>query len=373
MKYTRWFLRGRRIWGPALALVCACLFLSSCMERSDGDDDLEEAPINVRAEKPLIMDMEEVIEVHGNLDPKKQAEVVAEVSGPVVELYVDESDRVSDGQVLAKIDDEEYRLSYQQSKSAYQVARSDYYSSKDLYKQGMKSKSEYEKIRRSYLDAKTNLEMSRIRLDNTEVKSPIDGVVIKRNIEKYQQVGTMESLFRVADLSGYVLKITVTEAEVAKLRTGQDVRIRIDAVTPEPDAFPFSGKVSKIQPMVDPQTGTVEVEVSLDDPGMGVRPGMFARLKIVTAVHENAMVIPRRALTAEDDRHVWVIGEGGARFVEIKTGLASEKNIEIVSGLSPDDLVITEGQGAITPKSKINIVNREETASEEPPQEPAEK
>jgi multidrug efflux pump subunit AcrA (membrane-fusion protein) len=88
---------------------------------------------------------------------------------------------------------------------------------------------------------------------------------------------------------------------------------------------------------------------------------MFTRLRIVTEVHENALVIPRRALSAEAGNFVWVINPGGgsASPVEIVTGLFDRDEVEVLSGLSAEDLVIVEGHSAMTEKSKINIVNPE--------------
>jgi membrane fusion protein (multidrug efflux system) len=217
-------------------------------------------------------------------------------------------------------------------------------------------------VKRSYDDSRSNLELSRIRLANTEIKSPLKGTVVSKAAEMYHQAGAMEVLFTVADLSGYKVPITVTEAEVAKIRIGQKVRVRIDALAPDADSFPLEGTVTKIQPRVDPQTGTVGVEVSVPEPGANARLGMFTRLKIVTATHPEALVIPRPALSAEDGNHVWVAGQDGPKLVEITTGLLDQKGVEVLSGLSTSDLVIVEGQAALTPKSKLNIVNQEPAA-----------
>ncbi len=345
----------------AIIFVCAFLFLGlaapeGCKKKSE-EEGTEEAPITVLALAPQSRAMEEVIEVHGNIEPVQRADLVSEVSGAVEALYADVGDEVEAGMLLAKIDDEEYRLSLQQSQAAYRLARSEYLSAKELYDEGMKSKSELDKLRRSYDDARSSLSLSQLRVKNTEIKSPFEGVVIKRNVELYRQVNAMEVIMTVADLDNLKIPITVTEAEVAKISLGQEVRIRIDAIHADldPSEFPLEGKVSKIQPMVDTQTGTVEVEVSIPNPGMNVRPGMFARLKVVTSVKPEALVIPRRALIAGNENQVWVAAGENARLVNIKTGLVDEKWIETLEGVKDTDLVIVEGQAALTPSSKIVI------------------
>jgi membrane fusion protein, multidrug efflux system len=364
--------RGRRAAAMGLMLVLALAAAGPKCQRSDqakNDAPATEAAIKVRAEHPAPRSMEEVIEVHGNLDPVEQVDVVCEVSGTIVAINVQAGDPVDKGQLLAKIDDQEYQLNLRQAETALSVARSDYNSTKVLFDQGMKSKQEMEKIKRAYDDAQTNHALSRRRLDRCEIKSPLKGVVVARKAEVYHQAGAMEVLFTIADLSSYIVKITVTEGEVAKLRVGQPVRVRVDALTAAPEEFPLAGTVKRIQPKVDPQTGTVEVEVAIEGPGPGARVGMFTRLRIVTAVHENALVISRRALSGEGGDMVWVIDGEHGRLTEIKTGLIDQTGIEVLAGLSPEDQVITDGYAALTEKSRIEIVAADPAQGAPPPPE----
>lgn len=342
----------------ALLTLGAAGLLSSCQA---GGAKPETAPveegIKVRVETPSFRTMEEVIEVSGNLEPIAQVDVPAEASGEVAEVLVKEGDQVRAGQALARIENDEYRLSQEQAQTALKVATSDYENAKGLFAEGMKSRSELEKLERSYADAKSNLALSRLRLAKTTVSSPIGGEVVSKNIEPHKQAGAGEILFTVADLSSFKVLVTVTEAEVGKLQPGQVARLRVDAVAKEADSFPITGQVSRIKPRVESSTGTVEVEVRFQNPGEGVKPGMFARLKIVTASHENALVIPRKALLSDDEKRVWVADQDQARLAELTLGLRDQVGVEVISGLQPTDQVIVEGQSALTPKSKIAIVN----------------
>ncbi len=338
----------------AVFMLLVPLFACERRDSSDWEDNIEEAPIYVHAVKPEVRDMEEVIEVHGNIEAVKKVEVTAKTSGEVVALHIDEGETVSAGTQLARLEDDEASLGLEQAQNAYRVARSDYLSTKELYKQGMKSRSEMEKMKRSYDDARSNLKMSRIRLSDTRVKSPLSGMVVDRKVELHDRVGAMEQLFTIADLSSFKIPLTVTESEVSKLSLEQKVRIRVDALTKK-TSFPFEGNVSRIAPRVDPQTGTVEVEVTLPNTDPRLRVGMFARLRIVTALHRDALVIPRRAPATEDGKHVWIVKGDGARMVKIERGLVDEDGIEVLSGISADDRVIVDGQSALTSKSRIVV------------------
>jgi len=350
-----------------IVLVASSLSCRPRNKKAKGDEKIEEAAIAVRVERPSLRKMEEVIEVHGNLEPTEQVDVVTEVSGTVVEVLAEEGDMVKQGDLLARIDDDEYQISLRQAKAAYRVAEFDYKSTKTLYDEGMKSRSEFEKMRRSYLDSKANLETYQLRVANTRIEAPIEGMVVARNIEPYHQANAMEVLFTVADLSSYEITITVTEAEVAKLRLGQQVRVRVDALADDHDSFGLVATVRRIQPRVDPTTGSVQVEIELPDPGPGARMGMFTRLRIVTAVHENAMVIPRRALSTENENSVWVADDGKPKQAKVRTGLVDRLGIEILEGLDRDSMVIVEGHAALTEKSKINVVNQSELETKDSP------
>ena len=351
-------IMGKMFFKKVLFLVITVFVLQGCHRKND-DENMVEAPISVYAAKPVLRSMEEVIEVHGNLEPFMRADLVSEVSGTVIELNAEEGDTVSKGDVLAKIDDEEYRLNLSQAQSAYRVARSDYYSSKELYNQGMKSKLELDRLKKTFDDAGTNLKMQKIRVGNTQIKSPFDGVVLKRNVELFKLANAMELFFTIADLSEYKISITVTESEVAKIKVGQMVRVRVDAVSKDNDVFDMEGKVKRIQPMVDPQTGTVEVEVSLPNDDSSLKAGMFTRLKIVTAVHDSALVVPRRAIVSEANKdYVWIVSGEKAGRVEIKAGLRDENGIQILSGVTKDDLVVTDGHASLKTDSKVKVIDK---------------
>ncbi len=356
-------MHSQKIRGLVLTfalIICLAPFSCKRRQKDNNPGKLDQALINVLAVHPQVRGMEAVIEVHGNLAPSEEVDVVAETSGTVVEVLVKEGDRVRAGELLARLDDKEARLSLDQAETTFEVMESDYLRTRELYSDGMASRSDFEKVKRSFQDAKSNLEMTRLRLKDTVIKSPIAGLLVERNIEPYQRVGAMESLFKVADVSAFRIPVTVTEAEVAKIRTGQKVRIRVDAVSDNPGSYPFQGDVERIKPMVNPNTGTVELEVLMPAGHPGLRLGMFARLMIVTDVHEDAVVVPRRALVADQTDQVWVVEGDRAGLVEVKTGLRDEKGVEVLEGVSKDDLVITEGQSALTPKSRINIVNPED-------------
>lgn len=322
-----------------------------------GDPAIEVAAINVEAAYPVRRDMEEVLELTGNLEPIEKVDVYTKQSGMLKRVEVMAGDSVAVNQLLAKVDDEELQLSYRQAESAYRVSKKKYESYRNLFQQKMVSAQEFHDLERAFRDADINRDMARIRLENTEIRTPMAGTVVDRRCDPNQVVGSMESLFTVARLDRYRIPISVTESEIGKIQAGQSVRIRVDAVASAAGEYPYQGVIAEISPMVNPQNGMVAVKVEVPNPGGELKMGMFARLRIITAVRGQALAIPKKALAGEGVNQVWVVEGDHGRLTPIEVGLRDNEYVEILSGLEPGQMLIVEGHAALTEKNRIQVVN----------------
>jgi len=330
----------------------------------------ENQAISVEAVYPQYRSMKEEIEVSGNLEPLKQAEVYAKQSGLVQAVYVEEGDKVKKGELLAKIEDEEIRLSYQQAKNAYQLARDKYQRYLKLYQERMISEQDFREIERAWRDAESNYKLYQLQLENTELRAPIDGVVIEKLCEPHQLLGAMEKAFTVAQLDQYQVIVYVTEEELGRLKVGQEVLLRIDAIDYEQEGYPHQGRVSEIGARVDPGTGTARVKILIPSPPPQAKPGMFARMKIITREKEKVFSIPKRALIREEPYQVWVIKAKKAYLKEIEVGMEDEYYIEVLKGISPQDLVVIAGQDALSEGALVRIINQPKKPVLEPSSQP---
>jgi len=348
-------------WLTVLFIIIGLFFscrarLSKRAEKNKSKTSQEQL-ISVEVSYPQFRKMEEVIEVSGNLEPVEKAEIYAKQSGIVKKVYVDEGDKVEKAQLLAKIEDDEIRLSYLQAKNSYELARDKYKRYLELYKQKMISEQDFKEIERAYKDALSNYELYKLKLENTELRSPISGVVIEKLCEEHQFLGAMEKAFTVAKLNQFKIVVYVTEEDLSKLKTGQLVRIHIDAIDGSTEGYPHQGVVSEIGARVDPATGTAKVEILIPHPPASAKPGMFARLKIVVAQKDNVLCIPKRALVREEPAQVWVVKGDRVELRDVQTGLEDEIYIEVKSGLGPDELVVVGGQEALTEQSRVRVIN----------------
>jgi membrane fusion protein (multidrug efflux system) len=347
------------LWAAGLVLgLGACDSERWKKIKGKADAAVEVAPINVEAAYPVRRDMEEVLELTGNLEPIEKVEVYAKQGGTLKSVEVNAGDLVKANQLLAKVDDKELRLSYQQSESAYLSTKEKYQRYQDLSAQKMVSVQDYQDLERAFRDAKINLDMAKIRLDNAEIRSPIAGTVADRRCDPNKLVGSMESIFTVARLDRYRIPISVTESEIGKIKLGQAVKIRVDAVASNREGYPFQGAIAEISPMVNPQNGMVAVKVEVPNPGGELKMGMFARLRIITAIRPHAMAVQKKALAGEEVNQVWVVEGDHGRLTPVKVGLRDNEYVEVLSGLDPDKMVIIEGHTALTEKNRIQVVNK---------------
>jgi membrane fusion protein (multidrug efflux system) len=325
--------------------------------RDKGRAETEVEAMSVEAAQPVRRTMAESVEVSGNLEPIEKADVYVQQSGIVREVFAKEGDRVKKGQLLAKIEDNEIALSYRQARNSFELLRDKYAKYQELYRDKMVSEQEFKELERSYHDAESNYKLYQLRLNNTELRSPLDGEVVAKSCEPHQFLGGMEKAFTVARLDQYKVVIYVTETALQRLKPGQDVELRIDAVDAGLDGYPHRGNISEIASQVDPSTGTAKVLVEIPAPPEGAKPGMFARLKIITALKPDVLTIPKKALAREEPPEVWVVKGDKVELRELQTGLSDESFLEILSGVSPDELVVTAGQEALSDKSRVRVVN----------------
>jgi membrane fusion protein (multidrug efflux system) len=283
-----------------------------------------------------------------------EAQVIAKVGGEVVEIRVEEGERVEAGQVLAKLDGDRLRFEMQQAEANLRKLERDYERNLDLKKRGIISQGDFDKILYEMEALKATFNMARLELGYTEIRAPIDGVVAERFIKVGNTLAVNAPTFHITSLEPLVAYLHVPEREYRHLQPGQTVTLQVDALR----GSTFEGIVARISPVIDPATGTFKATIEIDDPTERLRPGMFGRVEIVYDSHADALQIPRSAIVEEaGDSIVYVVEEDTAERRVVKTGYASGGRIEILDGISDTERFVLVGQAGLRPGSKVSIIN----------------
>jgi len=364
-------------------------------------------------------DITSSVSATGKLACKTAVLVGTEVSGTIREIYVDYNSPVKKGQALLKIDQQVFMTQVEQAqaslnnakarlaeldagrdmqrsdvgtqkdqkKAALDKAEADYEREKALFDKGMVSKSDLDTMNATYIVAKSQYEQTQAdtgkfgvidaqiaqakamvrqataslanaetNLSKTVIKSPMDGVVINRNVQVGQTVAASfntPDLIDVGDLGVMEVDASIDEADVGQAAVGQDVEFTVDA-------FPnrvFRGKLSKIYyaPVTVQNVVTYTGVVYADNPEGLLRPGMTANVKVITSRKKDVLMVPSAALRVKVDlpyerpkdaprgsRTVWVMKGEKPEPVQVTAGSTDFANTEILSGLKEGDMVVVD-------------------------------
>jgi membrane fusion protein (multidrug efflux system) len=293
------------------------------------------------------------IETNGTLEAENEVDIVARAAGPIVELLVEEGDHIRSGQTLARLEDREYRAQLEIARVTLNETRLAFDRAKNLQEQALISPESYEAALSAYETAKARYELDSITLGYTDIQAPFDGLVIRRYVNFAEQVGVNTPLFRISDFDPLLCPIQVPERELPRLVIGQKAYLTIEPFPGER----FEAAILRISPVVDASTGTIKVTLAVRSRGK-LRPGMFARVFLETATRQDAMVIPKAALSLDSiGDTVYVAAGPTASRREVSLGYREGDFVEVLSGLSDGEMVIVIGHDGLSDGTPIQILN----------------
>jgi membrane fusion protein (multidrug efflux system) len=340
------------------AAAFACVLLLTACQRGPGDgakDEEEETPpIPVETSNPVRGDVAAVYSGTAPIEAFAEAEVIAKVEGVVEEILFEEGDDVREGEVLARLDGDRLRLELSESQARLDKMRRDFERNKELREKGLLSEGDFEKLRFDLEALEASFNLASLELDYTRIRAPINGVVSDRYIKIGTTIGVGDPAFKVTSFDPLVAYMHIPEREYRQIRAGQPVAIDIDALADER----IFAEVTRISPVVDPQTGTFKITIEIRDEERRIKPGMFGRMSIVYDVHENVLQIPRSAVIEDrGSETVFVVEDGEAVRRVVQTGYGSDGMVEITDGLSDDDSVVTVGHVGLKAGAKVKVID----------------
>ena len=296
------------------------------------------------------------------LTPERAIDVVARAGGAVVSVLVQEGDPVREGQLLARLDQDDARLALAEAEAHYENIQREHARTTELAKHGGATDQELESQRYQIELRTIALDRARQQLDDTEVRSPLAGIVGERMVDEGATISANSRLFHVIDPDPLRAVIHIPESGRHNLGLGQGVEIQAAG------GVAASGSITRISPVVDAESGTVKVTVELDGSGASgaLLPGTFVTVQVPTETRPNALVVPKRAILLERDQNiVYRVQEGVAVRTPVAVGLSAQDLVEITSGLSAGEVVVTVGHESLRDGASVRAAGEPlpETAS----------
>jgi membrane fusion protein (multidrug efflux system) len=318
--------------------------------------------------------IEEVLRFSANLEAEQAVGVYAQAARQVTELEVEEGDRVGKGQVLVRLQDGEQRTQLAKVESQIVKAQREYDRQKRLWADQLIPEQTFNDATYELDQLRLAKEEAERQLSYTVVRSPIAGTVTHRLVGLGDTVTVNQHLFDVVDFDTLVARIYVPEKELPKLHDGLSARLTAPAL----DGALYRGVVRRLAPVVDPKSGTVKVTVGIPE-WRGLRPGLYVDVALVTDVHPDAVLVPKRALVYDQDQ-VFVYRLAGApagggkgaetaagptvERVLLESALEDKEHVEPAgSELAAGDRLVVSGQAGLKDGARVRVLDRAEEAA----------
>jgi membrane fusion protein (multidrug efflux system) len=298
----------------------------------------------VRVEVAAVMtrDIVDDVSAVGTLVSNESVILRPEVAGRVAAIHFRDGSAVRRGEVLVELDAAVQSAELQQAKAELELAESNARRVEDLFKQQFVSRSARDEAASRQEVARANAALVRARLARTRIRAPFDGIVGIRKINVGDYVRDGDALINIEDIAVLKLDFRLPEIYLGRLSSGQNLEVSSD-VTP---GVVFPAVVEAIDPLVDADGRAVLLRARLTNSGGRLRPGVFARVRLIMEQREGVILIPETALipASGQSQSVFRIEDGRAKRVEVKTGQRRAREIEVIEGLAPGDQVVIAGQ-----------------------------
>ncbi|RIA55737.1 efflux RND transporter periplasmic adaptor subunit [Dichotomicrobium thermohalophilum] len=293
------------------------------------------------------------VEVVGNILADETVVIRPEISGLVKEIHFSEGDTVEDGDLLFSLDDEILTAEVAEAKAAHELAKRNFERSKQLYSRKVGTERTRDEALAEMQSSEAKLALAKARLNKTKIRAPFSGIVGFREISVGAYVSAGTDLVRLVKTDPVEVSFRVPERFLGVLRRGQKITVRVDAF---PDRG-FSGEVFALDNVVDVNGRSIQVRARVPNPDLLLRPGLFARVNLVTELRQDAVIVPEAAIVPTvEGAYVYRVVDGKAKRTEVTVGRRMAGEVEIVDGLSAGETVIVAGQQKVRDGAPVQPV-----------------
>jgi membrane fusion protein (multidrug efflux system) len=299
------------------------------------------------------------VEVVGNILANESVMIRPEISGLVKEIHFSEGDTVEEGDLLFSLDDEILAAEVAEAEAANELAKRNFDRSKKLFSRQVGTERTRDEALAEMQSSEAKLALAKARLSKTKIRAPFSGIVGFREISVGAYVSAGADLVRLVKTDPVEVSFRVPERFLPVLRKGQDITVRVDAF---PDRA-FDGKVFALDNVVDINGRSIQVRARVPNPDLLLRPGLFARVNLVTELRQDAVIVPEAAIVPTvEGAFVYRVVDGKVERADVTIGRRMAGEVEIVAGLSAGETVIVAGQQKVRPGAPVQPLDGAEGA-----------
>lgn len=333
-----------------IMLLGACTHQGTSVHESSSAQET----VKVSVQKVAQMVPDTTLEYSGTVVPKVTVPLSFKNMGTVLELRVDEGDFVRKNQVLAILDKSTFESAYKAALATQKQAQDAYERMKKVYEKGSLPEIQWKEVLARVAQANSASEIVKENLENCTLRAPSSGIIGTRNLEVGANTAPGVAVFNLMDIQEVYVKISVPENEIGKIEKGQHAQIVIPALGNRS----LEATVQKIGVSANAISKTYEVKLLMKNPELIVKPGMVCDVNLNIGWQKKVLVAPYSAILKEGSKSYVFVYDAGSQTVhqrEVKTGAFVANQIEIISGLTPEDVVVTSGHYKLHEGARVRI------------------
>ncbi len=334
-------------------LLIIALAIVSCKNDSTHEQQKNSA-IKVETQRVKEISTIKTLKVSANIEGNKTVRTGFLVAGKINYIAAQEGETIEKGELLASIDPESYEIALEMADANLSQMQDDYNRIKELYERNSVSESDYVKITNGLRAAKAQRKLHAKDLKDTKLYSPLKGVMLKRGVEVGEIIDKGIQIFGVSDIYSVKAIASIPEMELRNVKIGKKASVYMPSIDST-----FIGTIIEIGTLADPSTRTFNIKIELNNPDLLIRPGMTAEVNIQTDDFERFISIPANAVLHDVNNASYVYladkTSGKAFKQTVSLGKIQDSNIQIVSGLKSDDIIIVSGQHKLSNGALIKV------------------
>ncbi|BHH82109.1 efflux RND transporter periplasmic adaptor subunit [Desulforhopalus sp. 52FAK] len=329
--------------------------------KKDSEVKAEKPPINVVTLGLRPTTISDRINLPGHIEPWTRLQLMAKIAGTIEEVMVTDGSSVKKGDVIARIENVDYKIASDRAKAAYNLAKGDFERDREIYKKGVIPTATLDINRTKMETSKADFDNAELMLSRTVVTSPMDGIIRRLDAKVGLQLSIGDPIAEILDMDRVKAIIGIPESDVSAVRKLDTVDLTIQAL----GDTTIKAEKHFLSPAPETTARLYNLELKIDNPEGEILTGMFVRADIIKKQVENSIAIPfYSVISRNDEQYVFLEKDGIATKRPISVGIMENWMVEVTDGLTPGDHLIVEGHRDVEDGQKIKIIKTLENIEE---------
>lgn len=315
----------------------------------------EAPPVNVVTLELRSAPLRDKISLSGAVEAWESIQLMPKIGGSIEEVLVKEGDTVRKGQLIAKIESRDYQIAVDSARAAHELAKANLARNENLRSKGISTQASFEEQQNQVRQTRAALDDAELKLSRCQITTPMAGVINRLDAKVGLMAGTLmpTALAEIIALDQVKAVVAVPESDVAAVRGLSAVEVAVPAL----GGLKINAPVHHLAFAPSSQARSYRLELTLNNPGRRILPGMFVRAEVVKEERAQALAVPIYAvISRNDEQFVYVEENGLAKRRTVRTGFLEGWQVLITEGLQAGDKVIVEGHRSVEDGQKVRTV-----------------